>query len=117
MSHKWDAHYETKASGSGTGSVHPAESGIEMPDLPEQHLELMKTVRDSGAVDFAKLGAIVSEVAPKLFDPNIALDNYIATGYSDVVKVWKTDISATLGLADKVQLQQMKGAPQEQSNG
>jgi hypothetical protein len=77
-----------------------------MPDINDRHLELMRSIRDSGAVDFNKLGQVVSDVAPQLFDPNIVADNYIATGYSDVVKVWKTDV-ASLGLADRVQLQQM----------
>jgi len=77
-----------------------------MPDIPDRHLELMKAVRDSGAVDFSKLGQVVSDVVPQLFDPSIVADNYIATGYTDVVKVWKTDLTS-IGLAGRAELQQM----------
>lgn len=81
--------------------------------LSDQHLALMKTVRDSGAIDFAKLGQVVTDVTPQLFNPDIAADNYIATGYSDVVKVWKTSITDVNQLANPAELQQMgnQGAP------
>jgi len=55
----------------------------------DQHMALMNTVKNSGAIDFKKLGDLVTQVTPQLFDPSIAADNYIASGYSDVVKVWK----------------------------
>lgn len=77
-----------------------------MPNIPDRHMQLMKSVRDSGAIDFTKLGQVVTDVAPHLFDPNVVADNYIASGYSDVIKVWKTDLQ-TPGLATKAELQQL----------
>lgn len=78
-----------------------------MPEpISAKHRELMNTVMRSGAVDFEKMGAIVSEVMPKLFDPGVVMDNYIASGYSDVVKIWKMSIE-DLGLEQVSRLKEI----------
>ena len=74
--------------------------------ISAKHRELMNTVMKSGAVDFEKLGAIVSEVMPQLFDPSVVMDNYIASGYSDIVKVWKMSIE-DLGLEQVSRLKEI----------
>lgn len=58
--------------------------------LTETELALMKTVRDSGVINYDQLGRLVATVTPQLFDPGVVADDYIATGYSSVIKVWKT---------------------------
>lgn len=77
-----------------------------MPENSERHQELMKAVRDSGAVDFARLGQVVSDVAPQLFDPSVAADNCVVKAVTDIIRIWKLDL-VSLGLAEKVELQQM----------
>ncbi|MDA8438990.1 MAG: hypothetical protein M0Z51_09035 [Propionibacterium sp.] len=66
----------------------------------------MKSIRDSGAIDVTKLRRMVTDVALHRFDPNVVADNYIASGYADVIKVCKTDLQ-TAGLAPKGELQQL----------
>lgn len=61
-----------------------------------RELELMKTVRDSGVVNFEQLGKLVAKVTPELFDPGVVADDYIASGYSSVIKIWKTGSGLTL---------------------
>lgn len=77
-----------------------------MPEYSDKHLKLMKDVTTSGLVDFQKLGQVVADVTPQLFDPGVVADNYIASGYSDVVKVWKTDLTS-LGLDHAARIQDM----------
>ena len=57
--------------------------------LSTREMELIKTVRDSGVINFDQLGKLVAKVTPDLFDPGVAADDYIATGYSSVIKIWK----------------------------
>lgn len=88
-----------------------------MPENTERHQQLMKAVRDSGAIDFTKLGQVVSDVAPQLFDPNVAADNYVIKAVTDIIRIWKLDLTA-LGLGDVAELQQMgQLAKTEQTHG
>lgn len=77
-----------------------------MPEVTKPQLEVLQALRTSGAVDFEKIGGAVTELAPKLFDPGTVADDYIATGYSSVIKVWKTGMSLE-ELAQPVELQEM----------
>lgn len=78
-----------------------------MPEgISNQQSQVLKKLRDSGAIDFDKMGAVVTEVTPHLFDPGVVADDYIATGYSSVIKVWQTGMT-TKTLGDDVQLQDM----------
>jgi hypothetical protein len=62
----------------------------------DKELELMRSIRDSSVVDFDQLGKLVARVTPELFDPGVVADDYIATGYTSVVHVWKTGSGASL---------------------
>jgi hypothetical protein len=63
----------------------------EMTKSPsDKHVELMNAAKDSGVIDFTQRGAMVTQITPQLFDPAVVADNYIATGHTDVVQVWKT---------------------------
>lgn len=57
--------------------------------LSDTEMTLMKTVRDSGVINYDQLGRLVATVTPQLFDPGVVADDYIATGYSSVIKVYK----------------------------
>lgn len=63
---------------------------IRRSNLSPKEMELVMSIRDSGLINFDQLGKVVSQVAPALFDPGVVADDYIASGYSSVIKVWKT---------------------------
>ncbi|SDY34787.1 hypothetical protein [Tessaracoccus flavus] len=77
-----------------------------MPDVSKAQMEVLEKLRSSGAVDFEKIGGAVTELAPKLFDPGTVADDYIATGYSSVIHVWKTGM-ALEELGRPAELQEM----------
>lgn len=64
--------------------------------LSDKEMMLVRSVVDSGVVNFEQLGKLVSKITPDLFDPGVAADDYIATGYSSVIKIWKTSAPAGL---------------------
>jgi len=74
----------------------------------DKHMELLNAVKDSGAIDFDKMGQVATEITPQLFDPQVAAGDYIASGYSSVVKVWK-QMEDIQGIEQIAQLQQMLG--------
>ena len=65
-------------------------------DISAKERELMTQIRDSGVVNFDQLGKLVSKVTPELFNPGVVADDYIASGYSSVIKIWKTGMPGTL---------------------
>jgi hypothetical protein len=73
----------------------------------DKHLELAKAVKDSGAIDFDKLGEVVKDVAPKLLDnPGVAADDYVLRVAGNVIGAWKVAPSQ-IGLEAINQLQDM----------
>jgi hypothetical protein len=72
--------------------------------ISDRHRQLMTNIKNSGAIDFTKLGDVVTQVTPQLFDGDIAADDYIAKGYSSVVQIWKVGVPSD-GLDQVAQLQ------------
>ena len=79
-------------------------------DLSAKEWEIVNTIKDSGVINFDQLGKLVAKVGPALFDPGVVADDYIASGYSSVIKVWKTgnvlpgleNVAALKGMVDKI---------------
>ena len=69
---------------------------VRRTSLSSREMELIKSVRDSGIVNFEQLGKLVAKVTPELFDPGVVADDYIASGYSSVIKIWKTGMGPQL---------------------
>lgn len=61
-----------------------------MPENIKTQMQVLESLRTSGAVDFAKIGDAVTAIAPQVFDGGTVADDYIATGYTSVIKVYKT---------------------------
>ncbi|MCK9894184.1 hypothetical protein [Frankia sp. AgB32] len=84
-----------------------------MPEMSETHRELLLRVKESGAIDFEKLGQVVTEVTPQLFDPGVIADDYVASAYSSVAKVWKMDVLHTaleqIGSLQKITTSEIPG--------
>lgn len=68
-------------------------------DISARERDMITMIRDSGVVNFDQLGKLVAKVTPELFNPGIVADDYIASGYSSVIKIWKTGFG---GVLDKV---------------
>lgn len=64
-----------------------------MPDPAQPqplHQEMLNTLNEAGAVDFGKLGQVVSDTLPKLAGPGVAADgDRIAHATESVLHVWK----------------------------
>lgn len=58
-------------------------------NLTDKEWEIIKSIRDSGVINFDQLGKLVSKVGPALFDPDVAADDYVVKGYDSVIHVWK----------------------------
>lgn len=51
--------------------------------------EFLQQLQKTGAVDFDRVGEVVKQVGPQLFDPGLAASDYIAKGYESVIHVWE----------------------------
>lgn len=66
----------------------------------ERQLKMIKELRDSGAVDFDRLGKLVAKVTPQVFDPSLVATDYVASAYTSVIKIWETGIEGPLNRLD-----------------
>ncbi|GAB3190385.1 hypothetical protein [Nesterenkonia suensis] len=62
-----------------------------------KELEVLQALRKNGAVNFERIGEMVKDMPDTVLDPDVVSGDYIATGYSSVIHVWKTGIEQ-LGL-------------------
>ncbi len=70
-----------------------------MPNEPitPQKAALLKSLQETGAVNFEQIGKIVQEVGSQLVgNPGVVAADYIATGVDSVVHVWKTGLEGKL---------------------
>ena len=81
---------------------------ITRSSLSAEEMEIVKTIRDSGVINFDQLGKVVSQVAPSVFDPNVVADDYVAKAYSSVLQIYKMS-QISLGLEEIASLKQMAG--------
>jgi hypothetical protein len=70
--------------------------------LSDKEMDLIRSIRDSGLINFDQLGKLVARVTPELFDPGVVADDYIASCYSSVIKVWKTGFGPGLEGIDRL---------------
>ena len=64
-----------------------------MPDTNDLHSKKMfDIVHKSGLVDLKHLGDVVNQITPKLLDPGVVSDDYVAKVYSSVISVYKSNI-------------------------
>lgn len=89
-----------------------SDNALRASRLSDKEMEIVNSIRDSGVINFDQLGKVVAQVAPALFDPGIAADDYIATGYSSVIRIWKTGIDFG-GLEAMVALKNMANEMRE----
>lgn len=66
------------------------------PTLSAQQVKMINMVRDSGAVDFDRLGKLVAKAGTQVFDPGMVATDYIASAYTSIIKVWETGALGSL---------------------
>ena len=64
-----------------------------MPENTSSQKLVLEKLRSSGAINFDKIGEAVTAITPQVFDPGTEADDYIATGYTSVIKVWQTGLT------------------------
>ncbi len=64
-----------------------------------KELEVLQTLRKTGAVDFDRVAEMVKNMPESVLSPGTVADDYIVTGYTSVLKIWNTGIAAQ-GLED-----------------
>lgn len=72
------------------------------PALSAQQAKMIKAVRDSKAIDFDRLGKLVTQVGPAALDPGSVADDYVVVAGSSFLRVYVVGDEGALGKVDQL---------------